>query len=187
MLDTRETILTHARATAQAHGYGGLSFRELAKAVGVKSASIHYHFPTKGDLGAELARRYGEEARAALEAIRAEDPDPAICLRKYTAIFRRALENDNRMCLCNFLAAEHDDLPEAVRREVRAFADINVAWLARVLAQGETSANPAAIERRALAIFAAVGGAQLIARSQGNVLVYDTVIASYRAAGLIPG
>ncbi len=186
MLDTRETILTHARVTAQAHGYGGLSFRELAKAVGVKSASIHYHFPTKGDLGAALARRYSEEAQAGLDVLLVENPDPAVCLRRYAAIFRRALENDNRMCLCGFMAAEYDDLPEAVKREVLAFTDLNVAWLAKVLARGETSANPGGIERRALAIFAAIGGAQLIARGRGDISVYDAIIESYRAAGFIP-
>jgi len=37
--DTREAIMAAARATVQAHGYNGLSFRELAKQVGVKSAS----------------------------------------------------------------------------------------------------------------------------------------------------
>ena len=48
--DTRETIMEAGRKTVQAHGYNGLGFRELAKEVGIKSASIHYHFPTKGDL-----------------------------------------------------------------------------------------------------------------------------------------
>ncbi len=90
MLDTRETIMTLGRATAQAHGYNGLSFRELAKAVGVKSASIHYHFPTKADLGAALARRYWEDAIVALEAIRTESPDIATCLQRYADIFRVA-------------------------------------------------------------------------------------------------
>jgi TetR/AcrR family transcriptional repressor of nem operon len=180
MLDTRETIMVTARATAQAHGYAGLSFRELAKAVGIRSASIHYHFPTKSDLGAALARRYAEDAAAALEAVSAETPDLAQRLRKYTAIFRRALENGNRMCMCGFMAAETDDLPAAVRAEVRAFADVNTAWLTEILAGVP---DPTA---HALAIFAAIGGAQLIARSRGDVAVYDTIIESYRTTGLIP-
>ena len=37
------------------------------------------------------------------------------------------------MCLCSFMAAEYDDLPEPVKREVQAFADINVAWLKKTL------------------------------------------------------
>ena len=39
--DTRQTIMNAARATVQARGYNALSFRELAKEVGIKSASIH--------------------------------------------------------------------------------------------------------------------------------------------------
>jgi TetR/AcrR family transcriptional repressor of nem operon len=173
-----------ARSTVQAHGLGALSFRDLAKAIGIKSASIHYHFPTKGDLGAALARRYREDAAATLAAVRAEEPDAAACLARYTAIFRRALENENRMCLCNFLAAETDDLPAAVLAEVRAFADINVAWLAGILE--DAGDDSAAARTRGLAIHAAVGGAQLAARSRGDVAVYDAIIAAYRATGLIP-
>jgi TetR/AcrR family transcriptional repressor of nem operon len=30
----------------------------------VKNPSIHYHFPTKGDLGAAIARRYTEDGRS---------------------------------------------------------------------------------------------------------------------------
>jgi len=187
MSDTRETIMTVARGMAQAHGYGGLSFRELASAIGIKSASIHYHFPTKGDLGAALARRYSEDAQAGLDAILADNPDPAAALRRYADVFRVALANGNRMCLCGIMAAEYDDLPEAVRAEVKAFADVNVGWLAKVLARGETAANPAAIDRRALAIFAAISGAQLVARSRGDIAVFDVIVESYRAAGLIPG
>jgi TetR/AcrR family transcriptional repressor of nem operon len=57
-MDTREQIMALGRSTVQAHGYGGLSFRELAKAIGIKSASIHYHFPAKADLGAALVQAY---------------------------------------------------------------------------------------------------------------------------------
>jgi TetR/AcrR family transcriptional repressor of nem operon len=183
--DTRTTILDAARTTAQAHGYNGLSFRELARQVGIKSASIHYHFPTKGDLGAALARQYTETAGAQLDAIRTQTDDPAECLTRYAALFRKALENDNRMCLCGFMAAETDDLPAAVSMEVVAFADRNIAWLAEVLA-GVKRPDAPAPARWAAAIYAAIGGAQLAARSRGDVGVYDEIVATYRESGLIP-
>jgi TetR/AcrR family transcriptional regulator, transcriptional repressor for nem operon len=186
MSDTRETIMVAARQTVQAHGYNGLSFRELAKKVGIKSASVHYHFPTKGDLGAALARRYREDAKAALEVFRAESPDPTICLRKYTDVFRLALKNENRMCLCGFMAAEYHDLPEAVKVEVQAFADVNVAWLAKILSSMDSFRDPSMAKARALAIYAAIGGAQLTARSRADISVYDKIVESYRVAGLIP-
>jgi TetR/AcrR family transcriptional repressor of nem operon len=185
-LDTRDQIMATARAVAQAHGYNGLSFRELAKAVGVKSASIHYYFPTKGDLGAALARRYREEAMTLLDGYLAEHLDPASCLAKYTDAFRMALARDNRMCLCGIMAAEYDDLPEAVKVEVKAFADDNVTWLSKVLSRLDPSRPIEAVHQHAFAIYAAVGGAQLTARGRGSISMYDSIIDAYRLNGLIP-
>ena len=184
--DKREMIMAAARSTVQAHGYNRLSFRDLANKVGIRSASIHYHFPTKGDLGAALARRYTEDASAALEGLLVESRDPATCLRKYTGLFRIALENNNRMCLCGIMAAEYDALPEAVKVEVRSFVDVNVAWLAKVLSSMGAFSDTAIAEERAFAIYAAIAGAQLTARSRGDVSAFDRIVESYRVSGLIP-
>jgi TetR/AcrR family transcriptional repressor of nem operon len=181
----KEAILAAARRAAQAHGYNGLNFRDLAEEVGIKAASIYYHFPSKADLGAAVARRYWEDTAFALETMSAEIPDPLRCLRRYPDVFRRALQADNRMCLCSFMAAEYDDLPEDVKQEVQTFADVNVAWLSRVLsAAAVVSAQES--EALARAIFAAVVGAQLMARSRSDISLYDALIDSYRVAGLLP-
>src|SRR3954447_4284875 len=103
-LDMREALMTAGRATVQARGYNALSFRELAKEVGIKSASVHYHFPTKGDLGAALARRYTEEGASYLNDLLATSRDPSWCMDRYSEIFRSALANDNRMCLCGIMS-----------------------------------------------------------------------------------
>src|SRR5580693_3968412 len=128
-LSSKEAILAAARRTAQAHGYIGLNFRDLAEEVGIKAASIYHHFPSKAELGAAVARRYWEDTAASLEFMLTESPDPVRSLQQYPSIFRKSLENDNRMCLCSFMAAEYDDLPESVKKEVQTFADVNVAWL----------------------------------------------------------
>jgi len=182
---SKEAILAAARRTAQAHGYSGLNFRDLADEVGIKAASIYHHFPSKADLGAAVARRYWEDTAAGLESMLAETSEPVRCLRQYPDVFRKSLESDNRMCLCSFMAAEYDDLPEPVKQEVQTFADVNVAWLSRVLsAAAVVSAEES--EQRARAIFAAVAGAQLISRSRSDISLYDALIDSYRVAGLLP-
>lgn len=180
--NSRERILAAATQIAQAHGYGGLNFRDLAEAVGIRAASIYHHFENKADLGAAVARRYWEDCAASL----AGSAEPIDCLRRYPETFRKALKNDNRICLCSFMAAESDDLPEVVMHEVKTFADVNVAWLGKVLTAARVVSR-AESEARARAIFAAIAGAQLIARSRGDIAVYDDLIASYRAAGLLPG
>ena len=184
-LSSKEAILAAARRNAQAHGYSGLNFRDLADEVGIKAASIYHHFPSKADLGAAVARRYWEDTAAGLEAMLAETSDPLRCLRQYPDVFRKALENNNRMCHCSFMAAEYDELPEAVKREVQTFADVNVAWLSKVLSAAAI-VRAGESEPRARAIFAAVAGAQLIARSRSDISLYDALIDSYRVAGLLP-
>ncbi len=184
--DTKETIMTVARAMVQARGYNALSFRELAKEVGIKSASIHYHFPTKGDLGAALARRYTEDAIAYFDGLLADSPDQETRIRNYTNVFRAALLKDNRMCLCGIMAAEYDDLPVDVRTEVDRFTEANVQWLVKVLSLRKSAAETEAVRRQALAVFAAIEGAQLVARGRGDIAVFDQTIEAYRTAGLLP-
>jgi TetR/AcrR family transcriptional repressor of nem operon len=182
---SKEAILAAARRTAQAHGYSGLNFRDLADEVGIKAASIYHHFPSKADLGAAVARRYWEDTAADLESKLTETSDPVRCLRQYPDVFRKSLETGNRMCLCSFMAAEYDDLPGAVKQEVQTFTDVNVAWLSRVLSAAAVVSAEGS-EQRARAIFAAVAGAQLIARSRSDISLYDALIDSYRVAGLLP-
>ena len=91
------------------------------------------------------------------------------------------------MCLCGIMAAEYDALPEAVKVEVRAFTDVNAAWLAKILFSMDILSDISIAQERALAIYAAIGGAQLTARSRADISAFDKIVESYRVAGLIPG
>jgi TetR/AcrR family transcriptional repressor of nem operon len=184
--DKREALMTAAKLTVQAHGYNALSFRELAKAVDIKSASVHYYFPTKGDLGAALAQRYTQDGSALLAEILEQSSDPSGCMDRYTRIFRAALEDDNRMCLCGIMSAELDALPQEVRAEVDAFAKANVNWIGKVLKLAEPAALETERKEQAMAIFAAIEGAQLVARGCEDIAIYDRSIRVYRATGLMP-
>jgi TetR/AcrR family transcriptional repressor of nem operon len=175
-----------ARKMVQTRGYNGLSFRELAKEVGIKSASIHYHFPTKGDLGAALAKRYTEDGLQYLDGLRSHSEDLNVWMKGYTDVFRTALVNDNRMCLCGIMSAEYDDLPPEVRTEVDGFTELNVRWLTEVLSVCRPQLSLEERQQQALAIYAAVEGAQLIARGRDDISVYDKTIEIYRSAGLLP-
>jgi TetR/AcrR family transcriptional repressor of nem operon len=72
-----------------------------------------------------------------------------------------------------------------LKKEIQTFADVNVAWLSKVLSAA-TVVSSQESERRARAIFAAIAGAQLIARSRSDISLYDEIIDSYGVAGLLP-
>lgn len=182
-VNVREAILEAARKAAQSHGYSGLNFRDLAEQVGIKSASVHYHFPTKADLGVAVARRYWENTARELEELSTASKDSEQALHAYPGIFRKSLESENRLCLCSFMAAEYDDLPEAVKVEVQAFADVNVAWLEKTLVAAHV--DPEKARARARASFSAIAGAQLMARSRADLGLFDSLVETYRASGLL--
>lgn len=179
---SKDKILLEATRIAQAHGYGGLNVRTLAEQVGIKAASLYHHFPSKAHLAAAVAKRYAQDSEATLEALARDAGDAENCLRRYPETFRRSLENGNRICLCSFMTAEYDDLPAEVQTEVHAFADGNIAWLGKMLQA--TGMQRAHADIRARAIFAAVSGAQLMARGRADVGLFDSLIESYGEAGL---
>lgn len=183
--DVREAILVAAREAAMAYGYGGINFRDLAQAVGIKAASINYYFANKAILGEAVARRYWEDIARDLEAISADAQSPMEALRQYPSIFRLSLERNNRMCLSSFMATKYDALPEQVLKEVQSFADVNTAWLREQLVAAKLVEAKDG-NTRAFAIYAAVAGAQIIARSRSDINLFDALVRSYRETGLLP-
>tara|TARA_R110001583_G_scaffold13971_4_gene59104 strand:- start:91 stop:615 length:525 start_codon:yes stop_codon:yes gene_type:complete len=146
IMGKKEELLKVAENKVRQGGYNNFSFREIANEVGIKSASVHYHFPTKADLGAELAHQYTDAFLAALgdvDDIKARGENP---IDVYTDIFRGALLTDNKMCLCGLLGAQNESLPEKVQIEVKRFFAKNLAWLqAAHASNGEADPAYAAI------------------------------------------
>ena len=131
--NSREKILFAATKIAQAHGYNGLNFRDLARRCGHQACEHLLLLPGQGrscSRGSEalLGERLGCSRYTVGRILR-----PGRCPAPLSWTFRWALENENRMCLSGFMAAEYDDLPEAVKKEIQTFADVNVAWLSKVL------------------------------------------------------
>jgi len=129
MSDTRTQILDVAEKFIRRGGYNDCSFREIATAVGIKSASVHHHFPAKQDLAAAVALRYSENFFANLGRPPLGEATPKDEIARYCALFRSAFVDGGRACLCGILSNEAALLPERVRLQIAAFAQANVAWL----------------------------------------------------------
>lgn len=46
-MDTRESLIKSAEYMLRSKGYAAFSYADLEKAVGIRKASIHHHFPKK--------------------------------------------------------------------------------------------------------------------------------------------
>src|SRR4051812_38892361 len=103
MSDTREDILRTAGRMLQLKGYNAFSFAHVAEALHVKPAAIHYHFPTKTDLGVALLARYHARYRQLIED--AEVLPLGEQLQGFFGIFER-FSADGRVCFEGVLEAE---------------------------------------------------------------------------------
>src|ERR1700733_15409358 len=163
-------ILDVAEQLAQTRGYNGFSYADIALQLGVTKASLHYHFPSKAELGRALIERYETVFGTALEAIDQQAEEPYKKLQRYVGLYSSVLSND-RMCLCGMLAAEYATLPVPMQRGLKLFFDANERWLTAVLEEGRRAGTfrfgePA--NERARVLLGALEGVMLVARSYGS-------------------
>ena len=167
---TATQILDVAERLAQTRGFNGFSYADIAEELGITKASLHYHFPSKADLGRAIIERYSRQFGVALAAIPAHGVEAPAALQRYVEIYADVLR-DGRICLCGMLAAEYTTLPNGMQQAIRAFFDSNEAWLARVFDSG-ARAKELAFEGdpkdAARLLTAALEGAMLLARSYGD-------------------
>ena len=67
--DTASRILDIAERLVQMRGFNGFSYADVAGELSLTTASLHYHFPGKAELGRALIARYAERFNDALAAI----------------------------------------------------------------------------------------------------------------------
>ena len=72
--DRRRQIASAARKLIAEKGFEGLRTREIADAVGINVATMHYHVPNKEALIVLIAESLGEELEADRAAMRRDGP-----------------------------------------------------------------------------------------------------------------
>lgn len=174
-----EEILRTARSLILEGGYNAFSYADIAKAVGIRNASIHHHFPSKTDLVLTLVRQYREEAEMGIAELERQISDPGEQLRAYVGYWEACIaEARAPMCVCALLAAQLPVLPEEVALEVRAHFRAISAWLASVLERGARRGRfqlLGSAKAEAELLMATVHGAMLSARAYGDAKIFGVI------------
>ena len=179
--ETAEQILDLAEMLIRTRGYSAFSYQDIAGSLGIRKASIHYHFPSKTDLGTAVVDRYVARFGAALTAI-AEDPSQTsmamldFYIEPYIGYAKRA----DQVCLCGALAGKILALPPELRSRVDGFFRAHQAWLTGILKRGMDRgefALAAPASKVARLVFGALQGALLVRRTTGDASQLRDVIA----------
>jgi TetR/AcrR family transcriptional regulator, transcriptional repressor for nem operon len=168
--ETSQRILDVAQTLVQTRGYNAFSYADIAAALHMTTASLHYHFPSKAALGHSLIARYEDGFRKMLEAIDEIGQAPPRKIEDYISIYAHVLA-DRRMCLCGMLAAEFETLPKPMQSALDHFFELNELWLGKVLEQGGKDGSlvfDGSSRDMAQFLVASLEGAMMLARSHGS-------------------
>src|SRR4051812_14472756 len=135
--ETAEQILDLAETLIQTRGYSAFSYQHVADSLGIRKASIHYHFPSKTDLGIAVVDRYIARFEEALTANAADQSQSSMTMLDfYVQPYLQFANTPDRVCLCGALAGEMMALPPKVRERVDHFFRSHQVWLAEILKRG---------------------------------------------------
>lgn len=170
-MDTRSEIIQCARDYIQTRGYNAFSFRDIAEQVGIRSASIHHHFPSKTDLGLAVITEYRRWMFDELAEISRKAKGPEDEVLGLTRLLSQGMADGKRICLCAMLMSDAETLPQELQQELVAFLSAVEQWFGGVLERGRKEQvfafeGSASILGRAL--FASFQGMMLCARAHGE-------------------
>lgn len=171
MQDRKSQIVDNAQQLIDLNGYGGFSYGDLEKALGIRKASIHHHFPKKEDL-----------ALAVLDKVTHYLLDKeAFLLSKNWSGFEKIWGLIGHGCeesacsgrICTIVSLQHDflNLPKTVQRKVESICQLERRILSEILSQGldkgdfRFASNPS---DKAQAILAMVKGSMHYGRVFGK-------------------
>ena len=185
--NTRSKILNRAEDLFRQRSYSGFSYNDIAKPLGIKNAAVHYHFPSKGDLGVAIIQRYrrilarvtrktpatGEQARQQLEAL--FEFESSLATR------------DRRVCPLAVMATDYVNITPAMQSQGQQLVDEMLAWLTQVLTVGRRD-NMFRFEGeaadKAAVILAAFVGARQVSRVSRDDHFSPTVAQIRRDLGI---
>jgi len=126
--DKRTQIVEIATQLAATKGFNAFSHRELAEHIGIKSSSVHYHFPKKEDIGIAMMDFYLSEVELYLANIKNETSIKK--LEKFCQLFINTAKSEQKICLAGMLSSDHTTLGEGLQSRVKKFFTFVEGWIA---------------------------------------------------------
>ncbi len=132
-MSTRSEIIRIGDELIRDKGYNAFSFYDIAKALGIKNASIHYHFPTKVALGIAVL----DEQMAALEALieKGVQKEPLDKLKDFFSIYIK-IEAEGKICIVGSLASDLHTLDVLLAAKLKEFANRTLEWVTDIVKEG---------------------------------------------------
>jgi AcrR family transcriptional regulator len=175
-MSTRENIIGLAEDLIRTRGYNAFSYGDISAVLHIRNAAIHYHFPSKADLGISVVDRELEKiahSRAECFTLPADQQ-----LRKLVESFYTAGQK-GWICLNGSLTPDYLTLPEPLQMKVETMCRSILDWMTECLEKGQkdkTLQFEGAAADRALLVMSALLSSLLLSRVLGRE-VFDRMLS----------
>ncbi len=180
--DTKKKIIDLGEKLLLRQGFNGFSYADIAGSLGIKNAAIHYHFPSKSDLGLAIIQRARQRFAAWAAARRTEHMADRDKLDSFFEIYRHYLTRSDSVCLSGALETDFTTLPAAMQEEAQALVSDLLAWLEGFLEEGKARGSfsfPGSPRDQALIVLAVLRGALQMTRVLDRT-VFDSAVSQIR-------
>lgn len=133
---TKQKILDIAEALLAKRGFNGFSYKHISTLLGIKNAAIHYHYPTKADLGIEIIARSRIRFQEWAEEIEKRELNPSQKMDALISLYKELLKSKHRFIFVTALESNFEILPEEMQQETRMLVLDYLSWLENVLKEG---------------------------------------------------
>ncbi len=183
-MNTADRILDVVQYMIQTRGYNAFSYQDVANEIGIKKASIYYHYPKKADLVRVVVERYRQGVLDLQKQLDADEKSSySQKLTVYIGPFLSVSETENIVCLCGVLGGEFITLPKEVQEQVTLFFNEHEKWLTKLFTQGRAAGefhfkkNPREMARL---FFSSLEGAILVVRATGDSKYFNQVVSALK-------
>jgi TetR/AcrR family transcriptional regulator, transcriptional repressor for nem operon len=174
----RERIMDIAEHLIMSRGFNGFSYRDISTEINVKNAAIHYHFPSKNDLGVAVIRRAQARCRKWNGMTVKKTVSPMDMLNVLLEMFTGYVNSGEYVCLAGALETDFNTFSKEMQKEIRVYAAEMLYWIRNLLERGRNeglftfSDSP---EDQAFFILSSLQGALQIARASNKIFFYRIV------------
>ncbi|MBX9733206.1 MAG: TetR/AcrR family transcriptional regulator [Chitinophagaceae bacterium] len=136
--DTKQEILSIARNLMKKVGYNAFSYSDISKQLNIKNAAVHYHYPTKEDLLADIVNTYIEDYKKLESGLSSSAMKAIDKISVFADRYAHLIEIQS-ICIIGSVASDFYTLPEAVKAKVVLLTNLVLGMVANVLEKGRAN------------------------------------------------
>ncbi|MBC9914439.1 TetR/AcrR family transcriptional regulator [Chitinophaga varians] len=163
----KDKIVSLADKLIRIKGFNAFSYKDIADPLAVKNAAVHYHFPSKADLGIAVVKEEMDRFQHNVQRWQELPEDEQ--LAHLFDVFRRHCYAGN-VCLMGSLAPDYETLTPPMQDKINDMAEAIVEWVTAVLENGRNNKRfhfKGSAGDRALLVISNLQSSLLLARVMG--------------------